>query len=166
MKTTPAKLLEEMTPTARRRFGSDRQWALACRLSPETLSRLRRRESCDFRTLEALASAAGFRLVPSRAAGDQTGFGREREEQLLDLSASGETDPSVWRTYGDPFFMGGLAMMLASSRGFDRRRYLELAEALHPGMSVPEVFELWLDRTPVSPSRFLSLVRHRRQLAA
>ena len=151
---------------ARRLFGSDRQWASACKLPPETLSRLRKRESCDFRTLEALASAAGFKLVPSRAADDHTNFGREREEQLLDLCASGETDPSVWRTCGDAFFMAGLAMMLASARGFDRRRYLELAEALHPGMSFPEVFDLWLKQTPVSPSRFLPLARHRRQLAA
>jgi hypothetical protein len=166
VKTTPAQLLEEMTPAARRRYGSDRQWALACGLPPETLSRLRRRDSCDFRTLEALASAAGFRLAAARAAGDETTFGREREEPLLDLAASGETDPSVWHSHGDPFFMAGLAMMLASARGFDRRRYLELAEALHPGMSLPEVFELWLDRTPISPSRFLPLVRHRRQLAA
>lgn len=166
MNTTASKLLAEMTSVARRRFGSDRQWAAACRLPPETLSRLRKRESCDFRTLEALASAAGFQLVPSRAAYDYTTFGREQEEQLLDLCASGDTEPAVWRTYGDPFFMGGLAMMLASSRGFDRRRYLELAEALHPGMSFAEVFDLWLKGSPLSPSRFLPLARHRRQLAA
>jgi hypothetical protein len=166
MKTQAFKLLEEMTPLARRHFGSDRQWALACQLPPETLSRLRKRESCDFRTLEALASVAGFKLVASRAANDHTNFGREEEEQLLDLCASDNTDPSVWRTYGDQFFMGGLAMMLASARGFDRRRYLDLAETLHPGMSFPEVFDLWLKRTALSPSRFLSLARHRRQLAA
>jgi hypothetical protein len=154
-----------MGPAARQRFGSDRQWALACGLPPETLSRLRRRESCDLQTLEKLATAAGFKLVASPAAGDRA-YGREQEDRLLDLAASGETDPLAWRTCGDPFLMGGLAMMLASSRGFDRQRYLELAEALHPGMSLPEVFQLWLDRTPVSPSRFLPLARHRRQIAA
>jgi hypothetical protein len=167
MTTTASEVLELMTPVARRRFGSDRQWASACGLSPETLSRLKKRESCDFRTLGLLASAAGFKLVPSRAVSDTPKtFGRQQEDELLDLCASGSTDPSVWRTYGEPFFMGGLAMMLASSRGFDRRRYLELAEALHPGMSFPEVFDLWLKSTPVQPGRFLPLARHRRQQLA
>jgi len=158
-------LLESITPAARRRFGSDRRWAAACGLPPETLSRLRKRASCDLRTLEALASAAGFRLVLAPAGADGSAFGREREDALLDLAASGDTDPELWRRYGEPFFMAGLAMLLASARGFDRRRYLELAEALHPGTSHPEVFALWLERTPVSPSRFLPLARHRSRRA-
>ena len=166
MHTTAAELLERMTPAARRRFGSDREWAAACGLTPETLSRLRKRESCDLRTVEALASAAGFRLVLAPAGVDSNAFGRAREDELLDLTASGDTDPAAWRRCGEPFFMGGLAMLLASARGFDRRRYLELAETLHPGMSQPEVFALWLERTPVSPSRFLPLARHRRRRAA
>ena len=163
-KSTPVAagaLLESMTPQARRRFGSDRRWAAACRLPPETLSRLRKRESCDLRTLAALAAAAGFRLVLAPAGAESAAFGREREDELLDLAASGDTDPQLWRRYGEPFFMAGLAMLLASARGFDRRRYLELAEALHPGMSHAEVFALWLERTPVSASRFLPLARHR-----
>jgi hypothetical protein len=162
---TAAGLLECMTPAARRRFGSDRGWAAACRLAPETLSRLRKRESCDLRTLAALASAAGFRLEPVPAGADSAAFGRAREEELIDLAASGDTDAATWHRFGEPFFMGGLAMMLASARGFDRRRYLELAEALHPGVSRPDVFGLWLSRTPVSPSRFLPLARHRSRRA-
>lgn len=164
--TRASDLLRQMTPAALQRFGSDRRWASACGLPPETLSRLKKRASCDFRTLDALASAAGFTLVPARAADDAAKFGREAEEELLDLCASGNADASVWRTYGDSFLMAGLAMMLASSRGFDRRRYLELAEALHAGMSFPEVFDLWLKRTPLKASRFLPLLRHRRELAA
>jgi hypothetical protein len=163
--TTAAALLERMTPAARRRFGSDRAWAAACGLPPETLSRLRKRDSCDLRTVAALASAAGFRLEPVPAADEGAGFGRAREEALLDLAASGDTEPAAWRRFGEPFFMGGLSMLLAGARGFDRRRYLELAEALHPGMSQPEVFALWLSRTPVSPSRFLPLARHRSRRA-
>lgn len=159
-------LLESMTPAARRRFGSDRRWAAACGLPAETLSRLRKRESCDLRTLEALASAAGFRLVLAPAGAGSGAFGREREDELLALAASGDTDPERWRRYGEPFLMAGLAMMLASARGFDRRRHIELAEALHPGMSQPEVFALWLERTPVRPSRFLPLARHRARHAA
>jgi hypothetical protein len=164
--TTVARLLEAMTPGARRRFGSDRRWASAARLPPETLSRLRKRESCDFRTLEALASAAGYELLPSLVREGGGSFGREEEERLLDLCASGNTDPAAWQAHGDAFLMGGLAMMLASARGFDRRRYLDLAERLHPGISVPEVFQLWLDRAPVSPGRFLPLARHRSTRAA
>jgi hypothetical protein len=160
------RLIAEMAPAARRRFGSDRQWALASGVPPETLSRLRSRESCDFRTLAALARAAGFTLAPRLAAAKTARFGREREEALLDLCASENVDPAVWRAQGEPFFMAGLAMMLAGARGFDRRRYLDLAEALHPGMSLPEVFQLWLERSPVRASRFLPLARHRRQLAA
>lgn len=161
-------LLESMTPAARRRFGSDRRWAAACGLPAETLSRLRKRASCDLRTLEALATAAGFRLVlaPAAAGSGQEPGGREREDELLELAASGDTDPERWRRHGEPFLMAGLAMLLASARGFDRRRYIELAEALHPGMSQPEVFALWLERTPVRPSRFLPLARHRARHAA
>lgn len=159
-------MLKEMTPAAKRRFGSDRQWAAACHLPPETLSRLRKRESCDFRTLAALASAAGFTLVPTHAPGNPASAFREHEDRLIDLCASGGTDPAVWRTHGDAFLLAGLAMMLAGARGFDRRRYLALAEELHPGMSVPEVFELWLRRTPLSLGRLLPLVRQRRTLAA
>ena len=48
--------------------------------------------------------------------------------------------------------------MLASVRGFDRKLYLQLAEALHPGATVPRVFQLWLDETPLPPSRFLPMV--------
>ena len=53
-------------------------------------------------------------------------------------------------------------MLLASVRGFDRRRYIELAETLHPGISQTEVFRLWLEATPIVVSRFLPLLRHRR----
>ena len=156
---TPSDLLVQMTPAAHGRFGSDRQWAAACGLPPETLSRLRRRDSCDLRTLNALAAAAGFELValPVAAKGD-VDFGREREEELLALCASGSVDVATWRTHGDSFFMAGLAMLLASVPGFDRRRYMTLAESLHPGMSYTEVFELWLQRSPLRPARFLPML--------
>ena len=86
-------------------------------------------------------------------------FDRAREEELLTLCASEDTDPSTWRRHGDGFFMGGLAVMLASVSGFDRRRYLDLAEELHAGISQPEAFDLWLQRTPVRPARFIPMLR-------
>ena len=163
MITTPAALLEQMAPAARKRFGSDKRWAAACGLTAETLSRLRKRASCDLHTLNALAEAAGFQLTMSKAAdsSETAVFGRAREEALLDLCASGNTEPAAWLAQGGGFFMGGLAMLLAGASRFDRRRYIELAEALHPGISHPEVFELWLQRSPVRAARFLPLLRHR-----
>lgn len=164
---TPAALLEQLRPAALRQFGNDRRWAEACNLPPETLSRLRKRESCDLRTLTALASAVGYTLavVPSES-GTEAPFSRKKEQALLDLCASGSLDGAVWRGHGGGFFMGGLAAMLASVRGFDRRRYLALAEELHPGMTQPEVFELWLQRSPLRPARFLPMLERRRAVAA
>lgn len=168
MTTTPAALLDQMAHVARDRFGSDKRWAAACGLTAETLSRLRKRKSCDLQTLNALAAAAGFQLTLTSAADGvgREGFSRAREESLIDLCASGSTEPAVWQARGSGFFMGGLAMLLASARGFDRRRYIELAEALHPGISQTEVFELWLQRSPLRAARFLPLLRHRNTHAA
>jgi len=86
---------------------------------------------------------------------DATAFGREKEAALLDLCASGILDAAEWRRHGEDFFMGGLATLLASVRGFDRPSYLALAEELHTGVTQPEVFELWLQKSPLRPARFL-----------
>ena len=83
---------------------------------------------------------------------------REYEEQLLDLCASGHVEPEHWRSYGPAFFMAGLAVMVASVPEFDRRSMLDLAEALHTGSSQVGVFALWLERSPVRPSRFLPML--------
>jgi hypothetical protein len=83
---------------------------------------------------------------------------REYEEQLLDLCASGDVEPDRWRHSGPAFFMAGLAVMVASVPEFDRRSLLDLAEALHAGSSQVEVFALWLERSPVRPSRFLPML--------
>jgi hypothetical protein len=170
MSTNPSGLLGQMSLAARAKFSTDARWARASGLPKETLSRLKSQPSCGLRTLGALAHSAGYTLVAVPAAaqgGDHLpgGFGRDYEGGLLDLSASGNTDPSVWRAHGPGFFMGGLAVMLASARGFGRERYLRLAETLHPGVSTPEVFEMWLKRSPVRPSRFLPMARRRKRPA-
>ena len=163
----PADVLDLLRPAANRLFGNDRLWAQAYKLPPETLSRLRKRESCDLRTLAALASAVGYTLAVTPIASDPAApFGRAKEEQLLGLCASGNLDASAWRQHGDGFFMGGLAALLASARGFDRRRYLALAEELHPGVTQPEVFDLWLQKSPVRPARFLPMLARWRPVAA
>ncbi|MSQ74152.1 MAG: hypothetical protein EXR27_23220 [Betaproteobacteria bacterium] len=157
-----------MAPAARKRFGNDKRWAAACGLTAETLSRLRKRKSCDLQTLNALAAAAGYEWVMAPATVQREGafFGRAQEEDLVELCVSGNADAAVWQQHGSGFFMGGLAMLLASVRGFDRRRYIELAETLHPGVSQPEVFALWLQRSPLRPARFVPMLRHWRSDAA
>ena len=163
----PADLLDLLRPAATRLFGNDRRWAEACELPPETLSRLRKRESCDLRTLATLASAVGYTLaVAPKASALAAPFSRAKEEHLLDLCASGNHDAAAWRQHGDGFFLGGLAAMLASARGFDRRRYLALAEELHPGITQPEVFDQWLEKSPLRPARFLPMLMRWRLVAA
>jgi hypothetical protein len=165
----PARLLDQMSKTAKGIFSTDAGWAKASGLPKETLSRLKRSPSCDLRTLGALAQTAGYTLVAVPATVEGGGhlpnaFGREYEDDLLDLCASGNVDPDVWRAHGPGFFTGGLAVLLASARGFERERYLGLAETLHPGISTPEVFALWLKRSPLRAGRFLPMVRRRRGL--
>jgi hypothetical protein len=165
----PAKLLDQMSRAAKGMFSTDSNWAKASGLPKETLSRLKRNPSCDLQTLAALAHTAGYTLVAVPAtieAGEHLpdAFGREYEDDLLDLCASGNVDPDGWRAHGPGFFMGGLAVLLASARGFERERYLRLAEALHPGISTPEVFALWLKRSPLRAGRFLPMARRRRGL--
>lgn len=165
--TLPARLLELMSKAARKRYSTDSGWAKASGLPKETLSRLKRNSSCDLQTLAALAQSAGYTLVAVPAS-VQAGaylpiaFGREYEDGLLDLCASGNVDADVWRAHGPGFFMGGLAVLLASARGFERERYLKLAETLHPGISTPEAFALWLKRSPLRAARFLPTARRRR----
>ena len=167
--TSPRDVLDQMAPAAGERYGSAARWAKAAGLPRETLSRLRNQASCDLRTLGALAEKAGGRIVfASRAASAPEAhmpekLDRQTEERLLDLAASGNTDPARWRGQGPAFFMGGLAVMLGGARGFEREPYLRLAEALHPGVSTPEVFGMGLERTPVRPARFLPMARKRRE---
>lgn len=163
----PGRLLAQMAPLARRRFASDTAWAAASGLPKETLSRLRKNLSCDLRTLDALARSAECSLVavpriPAEVGHWPSAWSREFEDALLNLCASGDTDASTWSALGPAWFMGGLAVLLAGTRGFDRSRYLRLAELLHPGVSTPEVFGAWLTGSPLKPARFLPMLRRRR----
>jgi hypothetical protein len=169
-----AGLLAALSAEARRVGLNDAQWADAAGVRKETLSRLRGRTSCDLATLAALAGAVGAALtVQPRASRGLSAdghlparFEREYEDQLLALCASRDLTPGRWRTLGPAFFMAGLAVMLASAQGADRRNLLALAEALHPGSSLPEVFALWLRRSPLRPSRFLPMLAVRSADAA
>lgn len=87
---------------------------------------------------------------------------RRHEERLLDLCASGNVELEDWRKCGSGFFMGGVAILLASSIHFDREKYLNLSEALHAGISTNlRLVQLWLDKSPAQPSRFMNLLKTR-----
>jgi hypothetical protein len=158
--------LESLQRRARALGITDTEWATRAGIRKETLSRLRGRSSCDFVTLQTLARAVGADVSVidgNRPGSTEDGrfpaqLDREYEEQLLDLCASGDFDPMRWRGYGPPFFMAGLAVMVASVPEFDRRSLLDLAEALHAGSSQVGVFALWLENSPVRPSRFLPML--------
>jgi DNA-binding phage protein len=160
------RLIDSLTVVARSKGLNDASWALAAGFSKETLSRLRRRSSCDFSTLLALADAVGASLsvtVSAQPAITSDGhfpgeLSRDYEHQLLMLCASGQLDPAMWAAAGPAFFMAGLAVMLASNAGADRRGLLALAETLHPGATDVSVFARWLKRSPLRPSRFLPMV--------
>jgi len=165
--TRPGALRAQMAAAAKSKFANETEWAKAAGLPKETLSRLKKQASCDLRTLGALAQTAGFALAPVPQATERgehlpEKYGRAYEEELLDLAASGSVEPATWRARGPAFFMAGLAVLLAGARGFPREPYLRLAERLHPGVSTPEVFALWLKKSPVRPSRFVPMARNRR----
>jgi hypothetical protein len=163
-----------LTRRARTLGLTDTAWARRALVRKETLSRLRQRQSCDFATLQALAQAVGARIgvIDANAPGSTADghfparLNRDLEGQLLDLCASRVLDREQWEESGPRFFMAGLAVMVASVNGFNRGELIALAEQLHPGSSQPEVFSLWLARSPVRPSRFLPLLAMRVQCAA
>ena len=166
------RLLDNLTCYARSLGLNDSSWATAAGLRKETLSRLRNRDDCDLATLIALAHAVDAELTIVPAVSQQASghfperLDRAYEEALLRLCASGTLDSTSWRAMGPAFFMAGLAVTLASTPGFDRTRYLHLAETLHPGISHPDIFSGWLARTPIAPSRFIPSLRARVRHAA
>src|ERR1035437_720342 len=98
----PAKLLDQMSKAAKEIFSTDSSWAKASGLPKETLSKLKRNPSCDLQTLAALAQTAGYTLiaVPATVQGGEhmpNAFLREYEDELLNLCASGNAEPDVWR---------------------------------------------------------------------
>jgi hypothetical protein len=167
-------VLQSLARRARERGLTDSAWAARADIRKETLSRLRGRPSCDFSTLQSLAEAVGVSIGVIE--GQRTGLAaddgfpdrldREYEDQLLELCASGDLGLPRWRRLGPPFFMAGLAVMLASSPNCDRRSLLDLAESLLAGSTQVEVFGSWLERSPVRPSRFLPMLDARIRHAA
>ena len=159
-------IVKELSFAARQRSINDTQWAARAGSPKETLSRLRRRDSCDFSTLASLASAVNMRLdtvdtalpLLTRDGHFPVEIGRDYEDSLLRLCASGSLNLAQWIAIGPHFFMAGLAVMLASVDKYDRCGLLMLAENISPGASKPDIFDRWLKRSPLRPSRFLPML--------
>jgi hypothetical protein len=173
-KSTPLQaILERLTRDARARQLTDTDWAARAGIRKETLSRMRVRRSCDLATLQALAEVVGARVtienqcepISTADARFPARVDREFEERLLVLCASGDLSPVHWQNLGPSVFMSGLAVMVASAPGFDRRALLDLAERLHAGSTQVAVFAEWLERSPVRPSRFLPMLAMQRDAA-
>lgn len=166
-------VLGALSAVARQAGWSDAEWARRSGLPKETLCRLRSRTTCDFATLDALALALDATLAVKARDGRNSADGRwpavvdrSLEARLVDLLGSGSTRVSDWRPLGPPFFLAGLAVMVASLPEFDRSKYLDLAEALHPGATEPRVFAKWLAETPLPPARFLPMLEAELRRAA
>ena len=158
-------LLLELSALARQAGWSDAEWARRSGLPKETLCRLRTRLTCDFATIEALARAVGATVeVRHRAARSGRGglwpavVDRQLEARLVGVLGKRSIRADDWRPLGPPFFLAGLAVTLASIPGFDRRKCLDLAEALHPGATEPRIYARWLAETPLPPARFLPML--------
>jgi|SRR5271168_1435782 len=160
-------ILEQLERAAGAQGLTHTEWASRAGIRKETLSRLRGRSSCDFSTLDALARATGSGIgiiEPSafearRGGSFPASLERDYEEQLIALCESRNLDAATWAVLGPNFFMAGIAVMLASVPEFDRRALLDLAEQLHAGSSHVTVFALWLQQSPLRPSRFLPMLR-------
>ena len=166
--------LQQLSRRARELGLTDSEWASRAGIRKETLSRLRRRDDCDLKTLRSLAVVVSAGLVVQflplpKATTDghfPLSLDRDYEVALLALVVSHDVDAEVWAARGPRFFMAGLAVLLASVRGLERRCYLELGERLHPGISEVAVFDRWLARSPLRPARFLPLLEARLSHAA
>ncbi|MCC7198724.1 MAG: hypothetical protein IT483_04360 [Gammaproteobacteria bacterium] len=163
---TVRNLVSILSGMARDAGWSDAEWARRSGLPKETLCRLRSRSNCDLATLAALSHALDRQLTVSSPTLRAHAGGlwpavvdRQLETSLLDLLRSRSTCLEDWREFGPHFFLAGLAVTLASVAGFDRRSYLDLAEALHPGASEPRVFGKWLAETPLPPARLLPMLQ-------
>jgi hypothetical protein len=156
-------LLRQLQGVAQARAVTDGDWAAAANLPQETLSRLKKRSDCQFGTLVSLAAPFQLRVALEQELPREipAKYGREEEEQLLELCSAPTLDLKAWRAAGPRYFMAGVAMMLACASGMDRPALLMLADGLYPGVSTPAEFGAWLKAAQVRPSRFLPMLRKR-----
>lgn len=91
---------------------------------------------------------------------------RETERMLVELCAHLPPEPGLWREFGDPEFLSGVAVALAGHSGFSRPAYLALAEALSPAAASPERHGKWCRRYRPDLPRFFSMIDRERRTHA
>lgn len=125
------------------------------------LHRLKREEPM-VKLLWATVTALGLRGVQLKGMPSD----RNAELALVRLCAHFPPDAGLWRQFGDPRFLAGLAVTLAGHSGFDRPAYLALAESLASGSSTLEQYEAWYRAHRPGFARILSMIdRERRSYA-
>lgn len=120
------------------------------------------REAPFVRLLLAAATALGlgsarFMAMPAD---------RDTEEAFVQFCAHVPPDPGLWRHFGDPEFLAGVAVMLAGHSGYDRASYLALAETLHSGSSSVEQYEQWHRTYRPGFARLFSMIDRERRTHA
>lgn len=121
-----------------------------------------RREDPFVKLLLAAATAlkvgaAKFKAMPSD---------RDTEDAFVGFCAHFPPDAGLWRPFGDPEFLAGVAVMLAGHSGFDRAAYLALAETLYPGSSSVEQYGKWHRTYRPGFPRLLSMIDRERRTHA
>lgn len=91
---------------------------------------------------------------------------RDTEKTFVDLCAHLPPDAALWKEFGDPEFLAGVAVMLAGHSGFDRAAYLALAETLWPRSSTLEQFESWYRAHRPDFARLFSMIDRERRTHA
>ena len=109
--------------------------------------------------MQAALSLQGIRFTTSP--GD-----RVTEEGMVALCAHMPPDATLWRSFGEPGFLAGLATMLAGHSGFDRPAYLALAESLSPGASGVERHAAWFETHRPDFARLLAMIDRERRTHA
>lgn len=125
------------------------------------LHRLKREEPF-VKLLWATVTALGLRGV------QLNGMPADRNEELalVRFCAHLPPDADLWRRFGDPRFLAGLAVTLAGHSGFDRPAYLALAESLAPGSGTVERHEAWFRAHRPDFARLLSMIDRERRTYA
>jgi DNA-binding transcriptional ArsR family regulator len=88
---------------------------------------------------------------------------RQRERSLVELCAYVPPDAGLWRNFGDPVFLAGVAVILAGHAGFDRAGYLALAQSLSAGATRLEQHEAWHARNRPNLPRLFSMIDRERR---
>lgn len=91
---------------------------------------------------------------------------RDAERTFVELCAHFPPDAELWRQFGDPGFLAGVAVTLAGHSGFERAAYLALAESLCPGSSAFEPHVAWHQAHRPNLARFFSMVDRERRTYA